>query len=295
MLRLALCIALLLSALPLEAYQSRDVEALQTRLGQLERQLRAVQRRVFNGPALEAPAGGDAAPATGGGNQVAELQIKLAALERQLSQLTGRLEELEFAQRQNANAVKAVQRELELRFASGAPTTVPGSSTPPAPRSAAPGAPEGQPLGDQLPAPQAPAVPSVALPDGTPRERFDYAFGFIRSNNLDDGRKAMELFLEAHSDDLEIATNARFWLGRIHLRQDRPAEAAQAFLTIIETAPNHPKFPDALIDLSEAAIGLGSNADACDALLEFRKVADGTSPRLKSRAARLSERAGCGT
>ena len=111
-------------------------------------------------------------------------------------------------------------------------------------------------------------VVAIELPDGTPAERYGYAFAFVRSNDLDSGRAAMEQFLDANGDDPQ-APNAKFWLGRIHMQQGRNAEAAQMFLSLIEDHPNHNRRADSLVDLSDVLIKLGAADDACNALAEF--------------------------
>jgi TolA-binding protein len=84
-------------------------------------------------------------------------------------------------------------------------------------------------------------------------------------------------------------------LGRIHLLKGRLPQAAQQLLALIEEHPNHGKRADALLDLADVLIGLGSKPDACNALAEFRRSADNASDRLKARAERTAAEAGCAT
>ena len=143
-----------------------------------------------------------------------------------------------------------------------------------------------------LPTETVPETTAVELPEGTPAERYGFAFAFVRSNDLDSGRTAMEQFLDTHGDDPQ-APNAKFWLGRIYMQQGRNAEAAQMFLDLIENHPNHNRRADSLVDLSDVLIKLGAAEDACNALAEFRRIEEDASDRLKANARRVSDRARC--
>lgn len=265
------------------------------RIEALERQLRLMQRRL-SGEQV------DLAPQTSGSSNVgsdrrllADLSARLGTLDRQIRQLNGRLEEFEYRQNEMAETLEqlrtqmAVQREQQL--AAGTPATTPAQTT----QAEAPVQPTDSAGGEQLadlPAEAAVAAPSVELPEGTAAERYDYAFVFVRSNDLDSGRIAMEQFLEAHAGDPQAA-NAKFWLGRIHMQQGRNAEAAQMFLSLIEEHPNHSRRADSLVDLSDVLIRLDAPEDACNALAEFRRIEDQASDRLKANARRISDRARC--
>lgn len=268
---------------------------MEERIGTLERQLRLMQRRLAGG---EVPEISETNTSTAGGSDrrlLADLSARLGTLDRQIRQLNGRLEEFEYRQNEMAETLEqlrtqmAVQREQQL--VGGTPPA--GSSSGVATET--PSQPTNTDGGQQLatlPTETAPAAPAVQLPEGTPAERYDYAFVFVRSNDLDSGRMAMEQFLEAHAGDPQAA-NAKFWLGRIHMQQGRNAEAAQMFLSLIEEHPNHNRRADSLVDLSDVLIRLEAPEDACNALAEFRRIEDQASDRLKANARRVSDRARC--
>ena len=270
--------------------QGRDLDR---RIDRIERQLRALQRRVFGTEGEPAAPLPDAPAATGSGaadtrRLLADLAVQVGAVERQMRDLTGRLEKLEFDQRRVSNALsRTEQAVMALR------TTAPPAGD------AEPDAASGTAAGTTAASPPtaAPAVPEnapVALPDGNMEARYQYAFGFVRSNDLDRAQKALGLFLEAHPTG-ELTGNAKYWMGRVELRQGRPAQAARHLLSVIDDHPDHEKRGDALAELADALIQLDSNTEACDALAEFRRIGDNVSPRLQARARRLGETAGCRT
>ena len=257
----------------------------------------SLQRRVDGSgvPAVDAGAP-DQQPASDR-RLLADTLAKMGSLERQVRQLNGRLEEYEYRQNEMTETLAqlrsqmALQREQMLALPAGTGAATP-TQTPVQPVPT-----ESQPATDDTPGDALPAIPAdqaatIDLPEGDAAVQYAYAFSFIRKNDLDSGRTAMEKFMAANPEDAQVA-NAKFWLGRINMQQSRNAEAAQLFLSLIEDHPNHDKRIDALVDLSDVLIALGATDDACNALAEFRRIEDKASERLKARARRVSETARC--
>lgn len=74
------------------AQSSRDIRRMEQAIERLEKQLTAVQRRVFNGevPAVEGDNGNSQQ------NLLADMDSRLLQIERQMRELTGRIEVIEF-------------------------------------------------------------------------------------------------------------------------------------------------------------------------------------------------------
>jgi len=265
----------------------------------LQRQMRILQRRVNGG---ETPVGVNGQEQSASSQEpqanrrvLADILAKMGTMDRQIRLLNGRLEEFEYRQNEMAETLgqfreqMALQREQMLSAPSGgAPAATPGE---PGQESAQPAL-DGAPAAENLPTNPAEQQVEIQLPDGDAAAQYAYAFAFIRKNDLDSGRTAMEKFMATNPDNPQIA-NAKFWLGRINMQQSRNAEAAQLFLSLIEDHPNHDKRVDALVDLSDVLVALGAADDACNALAEFRRIEDLASDRLKARARRISETARC--
>ena len=116
----ALAVAML-SAAPARA-QSQGA-GIEGRVDRLEREMRAVQRRVFpNGagqlyePQITPPEGGQPTPGTPAANPVADLTARVGALETQVRTLTGEIEQGQFRQRQLEEAFNAFRRQTEARL-----------------------------------------------------------------------------------------------------------------------------------------------------------------------------------
>lgn len=275
--------------------QSRAELAL--KIERLEREMIALENRL-RGPGNSSAASADDS-ASSDRALLADLVAKIGTVESQMRSLTGRLEEIEYRMRQQDQAMERMRQEIELQQQTMLQTQLdvaqqqsagPAGTPPPAGQK-----PVSQPSATapvtSEPSVQA-SVPMIALPEGDEAAQYQYAFDFIKANDLESGFTAMDLFLKAHPDGA-LAGNAKFWLGRIHLRLGRMPQAAQQLLALIEEHPNHDKRADALVDLADVLIALDSASDACNALAEFRRSSDDASPRLKARAERTAASAGC--
>ena len=125
------------------------------------------------------------------------------------------------------------------------------------------------------PAPQAETPPPAAaapgvLPEGTPRERYIYAFGLLRQARYDDAETALKAFLETHADD-PLAGNARYWLGETFYVRGDYMQAAEVFLQGYQQAPSGPKAPDTLLKLGMALANLDKRQEACAAFDKLEK------------------------
>ncbi len=283
----AICILTLSVNIQVEA-QSRAELAL--KVERLEREMIALENRLRGGAAAT-----DAADAQGVSDDralLADIAAKIGTVERQMRAMTGRMEELEFKQRKLEEAMDLLRRELQFSQQEAADYRASQAAQPAQTAAATPKATASAATAPAAKVEEAPKEPEIALPEGEPAAQYGYAFDFIKKNDLDSGFTAMDMFLKAHPDDA-LAGNAKFWLGRIHLLKGRLPQAAQQLLALIEEHPNHAKRADALLDLADVLIGLGSKPDACNALAEFRRSADGASDRLKARADRTVTEAGC--
>jgi len=291
----AVLAAPLLWTAPALAQNSNAVNSAKIEI--LERQVTMLRTRLGMNPVAPTDATAPAAnPAL-----LADLSAKVGNLESQLRRLNGRLEEFEHHQRQIQEDMVLLRKEIALqhedmmRARNGVPSvTSPDTVDRVQPQSTLDAGIALSPGNDQLQATaDAPADPvTVTLPEGDPASQYSYAFAFIQKNDLARGRLALDQFIAANAGDTRIG-NAKYWLGRIHLQEGRNAAAAQQLLALIEEHPNHVKRTDALVDLADVLLKLDSAGDACDALAEFARVEEKASARLKARAERVRQSAGC--
>ena len=265
--------ALMAGSIAMQAV-AQDTVSDEKRIERVEKQLRAVQRKVFGGEGL--PVGATAEPSSMSSRKlVADMSVKISAIERQMREITGRIEAIEYAQEQLTKKIDYLTKDTSIRFEEMRTT-----ATTPASASSIDGK------------VAAAKTPEMALPEGTIDSQFEWAFAYIAKNDLKNGEKAMELFLKTHPKG-ELSANAHFWLGRVNFQAARYGKAAEQFLTVFEGYPKHKKAPESLVNLGDAMIHLGENASACEAYLEFRRAFPDANTRLKARVDADEKKAKC--
>ncbi len=267
--------------------QDLDPVRVEKRVGKLESELRAVQRKVFPGtdsrffePEITAPAVPPTAvvgtPATAPLN---DLSDRLGELERQLRTLTGQVEADQFKLRQLDEAQTKQRADVEFRL------NALETGSRPAPAAAA------------LPAPAADAQPPRPVAASKPAATADAAWKPAYANAVAKDWPATEAAMTAFIADWPKSTRqtqAQYWLGRSHAERDQHAQAARAFLKVYETAPRSPQAPDSLLGLAQAMVGLKKPKDACRVLGELDSVyGEKLTPDQKSDAAAARKNAKC--
>jgi len=171
-----------------------------------------------------------------------------------------------------------------------APTELaaPATATPPATPQTAMAAPQVAPAPAQEPAP---AVASV-LPEGSPRERYQYAFGLMSQARYDDAEAALKEFIAQHGDD-PLAANARYWLGETYYVRKSFMDAAQAFFQAYKSTPDGAKAPDSLLKLGMSMASLDKTEEACATFGKLRKEFIDLKPGIEKALNRETKRLKC--
>jgi len=246
--------------------------------------------------------------------RAAGLEIRIQRLEEQLRQLTGRIEEVEYAQRRTSDRIDQLVADLDARLqgrplASGqaaAPPTQQAAAEPaPAPRrdippsiiAPDPAAQQGHILGTipqeaaanpPKPSPQAALAPTGA--DGSYRQALD----LLQAGNWALAEQAFSNFVQTYPDDSRVPT-AAYWLGETYLfRKDYPTAAsvfARNYRTYGQTAP---RAPDNLLKLGVALAAMGDKERACQTFAELAKRHPKAPAPILQAMAREKTAAGCG-
>ena len=294
--RFFLVVALAGVALP-GAAQAQDVGA---RVGKLESEMRAVQRKVFPGgagqyiqpdiTAAPAPAGpGPGVPAT---SAVADLTARVGSLEGQMATLTGQIEQNQYRLRQLQEAFDAYRRSTDAKLAAGAvrPTADAASDGDVRPlpdtRSSRPSA---------APRPGRGDVPATAPDRAEPRPaaapaRDDASTSVDRAETGDAAEDAYmagyrlwtaKKYPEAEAQLKKVvatypkskrASYAQNLLGRSYLDEGKPSLASMAFYDNYKKMPDGERAPDSLYFLAQALMKLNKPADACKVYTELGDV-----------------------
>lgn len=316
--------------------QSSEARSLHETVERLHRDIVDLQRHVYGGKAPAAPGPispqQDQTQAGVGIDErrAASALVRVTALEGELRGLTGAIEEIrhkvDTAGRRLDKLVEdvdfrlsAIERTLAEVTAMATQGVAPAQSRTgmPAPEAAGSGmapqvpGPSGQPgvLGtipvDRLPSPGSavetasptPARPKSLLPEGTPKERYDFARrllreGLLRSQDLVKAERAFEEFLTAHADH-ELADNARYWLAESHYVREDYNQAAAVFVEGYQTSPTGIKAPDNLLKLGMSLSRLGRGDEACAAFQELNEKFPDSADRIKVHSQTEWQKAGC--
>ena len=263
-----------------------ELRVLNDQVSQVQRELNVLQRHVYQGRDVEVAQ----APAN-----LADFQIRIEELEGRMRDMNGRIEELNFQINTLNSRLDKLSSDLDFRLSGtppgggNAPSTAAqgnfGAANPPPlvpPLTLPPGS--GDPnrapsqsgvLGTlpvnpgqagavpQVAPPSAPALaPGQALPDGTPKEQYDYAFALLTKSDYAGAELALQAFVTAHPTNA-LASNAQYWLGESYYVRNDFNNAARAFAVGLQKYPKSVKGPDSALKLGLSLSALNKNKEAC--------------------------------
>ncbi|MBF0190466.1 MAG: tol-pal system protein YbgF [Magnetococcales bacterium] len=234
---------------------------------------------------------------------LAELNNRLALMEKQVSTLQGSVDEVRHENKRLNERIdlipppepKATQPQA---VAPGSPPVAPvadhaapaavAATTPPPAAVAAPPsasaaaqAPAAPRPATAAPAP-APASPSAAKPatpvaSGTPKEIYEAAFQQLKQGQYDGAKAGFQNFLKVHGKD-PMADNAQYWIGELHYVQRQFPEALMAFNQVLLRWPNSGKVPDCLLKIGFSFYELNDMENANTSLQRLVKDFPNSSP-----------------
>jgi TolA-binding protein len=315
MTRFRIVLAAMLATAALPAYAA-DQGPLDQRVDRIEKQLRAVQRKVFPGgdAALQAPE--IVRPETNvtvgvpAGTPLNELSARVDALEKSVAQMTGQIEQdqhrLDLLSQQAAQDRQEFANRIKLLESAAAPPPVAVNPPPPAvteeaaaappPRSTAPV--KGKPVTAPKPTPPLPDDTAVAdtgtSATGDPAEDA-YMAGYKLWTQKKYAQAETTLAAVAKKYPRHRrASYAQNLLGRAYLDDGQPARAAEAFAANYQTNPRGERAPDSLYYLGQSLMALKKPADACRVYDELATAyPDKVEGALKARVAAARTDAKC--
>lgn len=257
---------------------------VEQRVDRLEKEMRAVQRKVFpGGTPLEAeitkPAAPTVAPGTPSSAPIADLTARVSSLEQQLASITNQVEENSFKLKQMEDAFTKYKAELETRLAASQPApmvnpsvAVPangGSSTRPTasakPAEAEPAAGASEERKTAVAAIERPSTKDAAM------DSYSYGFRLWEAKFYPEAQSQLKATVDKYGDNA-VASRAANLLGRAYLDDGKPALASVAFYENYQKRPRGDRAPDSLTYLGEALIQLKKPADACKVYQELEQV-----------------------
>ncbi len=256
---------------------------LGSRVTRVERELRAVQRKVFpDGKPLEAEIAPAPAPVEARGtpasSPVADLSARVDGIEAQLRSLTAQSEQNGFKVRQLEEQVARLAEELKARAAAPPPTLAPADQ-----------APAVEPPAD------APAATGVERPSTGDAAEDGYTYGFRlwQAKQFAAAQTELKKVADAHPEHRR-ASFAQNLLGRAYLDEGKPALAAVALYDSYKKWPQGERAAESLYWLGQALTRLKKPTDACKVYAEFGDIYGATAAAgLKTQVAAGRKAAKC--
>lgn len=275
-------------AVPVAAQTSRD--GIEGRVDRLEREMRAVQRKVFPGgagqtvePQITAPDRSGPAPGIPASGVVTDLTARVNAVESQLSTLTGQIEQSQYRLRQLEEAFTAHKRSTDARLkaledgasAVGGSAPVTGIGSTPAPTGTTPRPTTPRPT-TPAPTTSAPTTPVAGIErpstGDAAEDAYTYGFRLWQAKQYDKAIVELRGVVQKHPKHRR-ASYAQNLLGRALLDQNKPALAATAFFENYQKMPNGERAPDSLYYLAQALVKMKKPAsEVCKVYDELTQV-----------------------
>lgn len=293
LLAMAAAIALLPAGTP--AFAQKTIEG---RVDKLEKEMQAVQRKVFPGGAgqvISPDLTPQAAPAQAAGSPasapIADLTARVNAIESQVARLTGQVEESGFKLRQLEEANTRLASQLQAMQAKlDATPPAPFTTIEPAPSAGTPSratATPARPTATPTPAPAA-ARPAAARPSAAsqartdavaaverpstgnaPLDNYTYGFRLWQAKFYPEAQVQLEDTLAKYPND-GVASRTGNLLGRAYLDDGKPTQAAKVLFENYRARPKGDRAAESLAWVGEALIQLKRPKDACLAYDELR-------------------------
>ncbi|MET0137762.1 MAG: tetratricopeptide repeat protein [Sphingobium sp.] len=284
------------------------------RVGRLEQEMRAVQRKVFPEgagrfqPEVTTPQTPGVSPGTPASSPVSDLSGRVSAVEAQLRTLTGQVEQNSFKLRQLEQAFAQYKSEMAagagaaavstpaLPMASGA-TAKPAApaATPAAPKPSVPAAPKpaaSSPAGEARKA----AVAAIERPEtgNDADDAYNYGYRLWTAKFYPEAQAQLKATIDKYGTT-GVASRAHNLLGRAYLDDGKYALASVAFYDNYQQRPKGDRAADSLTYLGDALIQLKKLPDACKVYQELQDVYGATlRAELKALAEKGKTRAKCG-
>ncbi len=302
--------AVLLTGIAAPAFAQSGLEG---RVGKLESEMRAVQRKVFPGGAgyLEPQVRPEAAPreeiGSPSSSAILDLTQRVSSLEAQIASMTGQIEQTQYRMRQLEDQFNAYKKATDARLGSGSPASAGGDEggdylgPTPAPRPATATRPTPAPSATVPPAPtskdpdRAARIAAVQRQSTGQPDEDEYIYGYRLW--------AAKLYPEAAEQLKKVAATyprsrrasyAQNLLGRSYLDDGKPSLASIAFYDNYKKMPDGERAPESLYYLGQALLKLNKPADACKVYGELTDVyGDKIGQGMKDDVARARTSAKC--
>lgn len=273
--------------------QDANLQTLIQRLDQVQEDLRMLQKDYYRGQKTGAAHISVKSSSKNGNGRLADAEIRMSNLESQMRDLTGQLEELSHGMKKMLHRLDGLVKDVDFRLTeieSRLAQTTSSSRLDDATKNVARSATNQQNATNQTD--EVANHDRSVLPQGTPEERYKYAFSLMSKMQLAEAETAFHEFLEKHGDD-QLASNAQYWLGETYYARENLPEATRAFLDGIQRYPNSTKAPDSMLKLGISLAKLGKSEESCAVFVEMQTKFPNLKNRLRKRMLKEMKAADC--
>jgi TolA-binding protein len=330
--RTHLIAAILLSsvALPMGAPAVAQQSATVTlRVDKLEKEMKAVQRKVFpNGVALEPEIGGStlpgALPGTSASTPVADLTARVDALESQLGSITNQVEQAGFRLKKLDDASKAIEARLKAleaapveKTAAAEPAALQPTTPKPVVATPTPKPPAPKPavttpkpaltkptttatstkpvVNDPKRAAAIKAAVQIPVTNDPLDDAYSYGYRLWAAKFYPEAEAQLKDFVAKNPKHKKVSA-AQMFLGRAYLDEGKPGLASVAFFENYQKNPKGERAAESLYWLGISLTKLKKLPDACKVYQEFDDVYGASAPApLKAKVAAGRADAQCAT
>jgi TolA-binding protein len=280
--RLTMGIAALLAGASLSSGALAQ-NAIDLRVGKLEKEMKAVQRTVFPQGVPVQPESGTILPSTAAGSPatapIADLTTRVDALEKSLASLTGQIEQAGFRNREQDAAIKKLETRLAGLEGTSEAVTTPASILP----AAKPATPIAKPVTPTTTKPPVVAtkpdasrkalIAAVEIPStgDAPEDAYSYGFRLYTAKLYPEAQTKLKEFVAKYPSHRR-ASYAQNLLGRSYYDEGKPALASVAFYDNYQKNPKGERAPESLYWLGQALTKLKKLPDACKVYAELNEV-----------------------
>jgi len=271
--------------------ESREAIALQNQIMELRRQMQTMQDQSRGGGGSGSPTylgrGAYPPPAGGGNDIVPQLLARVGALEEQVRELRGRIDETQnLAQRQGAELGKRLE-DMAFQGSGGA---APGGLAPQAPPNL--GAPPGGPGAPPPASPFAGQPPLTGPVHRTPEIAIQEGNAALARRDYQAAEAAAREVLTGNRTSPR-AYDAQFLLAQALTGERQYSQAAIAYDDTYNRARKGAHAPDALLGLANSLTAINEKKAACDTLAKLRAEYPTPRPDIRDASTGTAQRAGC--
>lgn len=307
-------------ALPVQA-QDEDLRNVIDRLDRMDRDIKALNLKVYRGTDVTPSSDGASAGEPVSGPLAARLSVRINELESQLRAMNGQIEETAYRISQLNTRLDKLVADVDYRLTvleGGNPSARPApastsqdqSQTPVTPngvsaqqldtpstgaQGTAPSGTLGTLNGQDLeggnaassaqPTEQAQQAAAQAAADLTPQALYQQSRQMLMRSEFGNAEANFKMFLEKHKSH-DLAGNARYWLGETYYVQGSYAQAAAVFLEGYQKDTRGAKAPDSLLKLGMSLSRMEKTREACASFDRLRSA----FPKLPAHLSKTLER-----